>query len=162
MPGSTAWSTWAFYSPGWVCPAGWTTATVVSRNMTDSIRATDIFSLLTPDETAGFCCPSGYTYSHPTVLPSSVPYGPRCISTMIQGDFVYQECGADGKSELHTVAVGTGKFTTLTSWATTEFDSDWDGFEWTTWAATTDTVISTITIDAPRNAMTTAPAVQLV
>lgn len=58
LPGTSSWAPWAFYSPGLLCPAGWTTATVVSQDMTDSIRATDIFSLMRRDETAAFCCPS--------------------------------------------------------------------------------------------------------
>lgn len=58
LPDITPSHSWAFYSPGLLCPAEWTTATVVSATMTDSLRATSVLRTLTADETAGFCCPS--------------------------------------------------------------------------------------------------------
>jgi hypothetical protein len=57
MPGTFPWTFSDFYSPGLFCPSGWTTATVVSADMTDSIRASEVLSRMSHDETAAFCCP---------------------------------------------------------------------------------------------------------
>lgn len=58
MPGDNAWELFAVYSPGLVCPAGWTIATMVSAEMTDRLTARDVISRLEHGETAGFCCPT--------------------------------------------------------------------------------------------------------
>ncbi|KAK3303655.1 uncharacterized protein B0T15DRAFT_401777 [Chaetomium strumarium] len=111
LPRSSQWSNWAFYSPGLLCPEGWTTATVVSSDMTDSVRALDIISLLTSDETAAFCCPTGFTFSYPIIVPSFATAPPRCMSGMFEGGFVYRTCllSAVPTPKPTTAAVGTGK-----------------------------------------------------
>lgn len=58
MPGDNTWGLFAVYSPGLACPAGWTTATVVSAEMTDRLTARDVISRLEHGETAAFCCPT--------------------------------------------------------------------------------------------------------
>jgi hypothetical protein len=57
LPGTSTWAPYAFYSPGWICPVGWTTATVVSQNMTNSAVPTEVLGRLLYPETAAFCCP---------------------------------------------------------------------------------------------------------
>ena len=58
MPGTVPWVDGNFYSPGLLCPSGWTTATVVTAEMTGSLQAADVFNWLLSGETAAFCCPS--------------------------------------------------------------------------------------------------------
>lgn len=57
LPGTASWEPYAFYSPGWMCPVGWTTATVVGHNMTNSAVPTEVLGRLLDSETAAFCCP---------------------------------------------------------------------------------------------------------
>ncbi|KAK3988035.1 hypothetical protein QBC44DRAFT_207889, partial [Cladorrhinum sp. PSN332] len=93
-----------FYSPGLVCPNGWTTATVISRGMTDSIRAIEILRLMTADEIAEFCCPSGFTFRYADQ--SSAEWLANCESTMIEGNFRFWACNSEGYSLESTVTVG--------------------------------------------------------
>ncbi|KAK4156573.1 hypothetical protein C8A00DRAFT_12483, partial [Chaetomidium leptoderma] len=167
VPGSIPWSIWAFYSPGLVCPAGWTTATVVNINITDSIRAIEVIRRMSHDETAAFCCPTGFTFTYAFFDASIEGDGPRCYSTMIEGDFVYQLCSTDGNDELRTVSIGTGVITSTfrsTSIATYTFSNDEE--EQSPWGLTTWTASIILTVvetpDALRGAITTAPVVQLV
>ncbi|KAL2019157.1 hypothetical protein VTK56DRAFT_10029 [Thermocarpiscus australiensis] len=98
-----------YYSPGIVCPAGWTTAGVTSRNTDGSPgsasgafsfpaptetepsflqQITALAQVIDPGETVAVCCPSGYTippaalYCY-SVLPSSV-YQPSAGSSFCQ------------------------------------------------------------------------------
>jgi hypothetical protein len=58
MPGDAEWNKWDFYSPGLSCPVGFTTATLVSANMTDGLlQASVVLDGMLNDETAAFCCP---------------------------------------------------------------------------------------------------------
>jgi hypothetical protein len=57
-PGNASISLGAFYSPGLLCPAGWTTAEVISGNMTDNAKANELFGGIAHDETAAFCFPT--------------------------------------------------------------------------------------------------------
>ncbi|GAB1315530.1 hypothetical protein MFIFM68171_05740 [Madurella fahalii] len=167
LPGTNHWSDWGFYSPGLSCPQGWTTATVASRNMTDIVKATAMFSLMYPEETAAFCCPSGFAFSYGLFDSTYWNIPPRCVSAMVEGDFNYWTCGINGEtttSELRTFAINSGEITTVatSTEVTTRYESapDLDS----SGEATTETVTmtSTITTKAPTVAMTLVPAVQLV
>ncbi|KAK0707955.1 hypothetical protein B0H67DRAFT_457979, partial [Lasiosphaeris hirsuta] len=106
-------SYWGFYSPGILCPYGWTTATTVApgevASGTDS--AEQVRSLLRDDETAAFCCPQdftiglgmygatkGYTFENP----------PGCYWGTSDGDFTYMTCDATDtlKSGMRSVHIG--------------------------------------------------------
>ncbi|KAK0673140.1 hypothetical protein QBC41DRAFT_242021 [Cercophora samala] len=93
-----------YYSPGLYCPMGWETATKLTHGMTDSVRAINILRALSTDETAAFCCPSGFTFSY-TVW-SSTDALPYCASTMIEGTFTYWTCNSGGYSLEQTLRVG--------------------------------------------------------
>lgn len=58
LPDNHTWERFAMYSPGLACPSGWTTATVVSAEMTYSFSARDVIGRLEKGETAAFCCPA--------------------------------------------------------------------------------------------------------
>ncbi|KAK4234422.1 hypothetical protein C8A03DRAFT_18680, partial [Achaetomium macrosporum] len=165
LPSSSQWSKWAFYSPGLLCPAGWTTATVVSSDMTDSVRALNIISLLASEETAAFCCPTGFTFSYPTIIPSLATGPPRCISGIFEGGFLYRTCHpaalAGPITETTTAAVGTGKNTFLTTRYTTIQETfSADGSVSTTSVA--GIFVTEYTTQAWLTAFTRAPAIQLV
>ncbi|KAK4198772.1 hypothetical protein QBC40DRAFT_204326 [Triangularia verruculosa] len=93
-----------YYSPGIYCPMGWETATKLAHGMTDSVRAIAILRALSTDETAAFCCPSGFTFSY-TVW-SSTDALPYCASTMIEGIFTYWTCNPRGYSLEQTLHMG--------------------------------------------------------
>ncbi|KAL2131160.1 hypothetical protein VTI74DRAFT_5447 [Chaetomium olivicolor] len=108
----------SYYSPGIVCPAGWTTAGVTSRNTDGSPgSASGVFNfpaptktqpsylqwitalgqVIDPGETAAVCCPSGYTIPRDpgycySVLPTSV-YQPSAGSSFCQLQFTSADVG---------------------------------------------------------------------
>ncbi|KAK4171329.1 hypothetical protein QBC36DRAFT_305366, partial [Triangularia setosa] len=93
-----------YYSPGLYCPMEWEIATKLTHGMTDSVRAINILQALSIDETAAFCCPSGFTFSYTGW--SSTDALPYCASTMIEGTFTYWTCNPRGYSLDQTLRVG--------------------------------------------------------
>ncbi|KAK4185792.1 hypothetical protein QBC35DRAFT_555849 [Podospora australis] len=127
----------SIYSPGLGCPLGWTTATILSRGMTDSVRAWQIFSTLYEDELDAICCPSGFAF---------VYENRNCESTMVECTFSYRSC----------IGRAGGVERTITLGATLPLLAPWsmDGPESVSPTASSSQVI--------RQAITQTPALQLV
>lgn len=109
---------------------------------------------------------SGFTFTYGMNIASFLIIPPMCVSTMVEGDFVYHSCAADGSSELRTVAVGGARENTLRrTWTRvveeTAVVQDGPARTWVV-GASTITGVSTIRTEAPRGASTVAPVVQLV
>ncbi|KAK4135071.1 hypothetical protein BT67DRAFT_358370, partial [Trichocladium antarcticum] len=149
-----------FYSPGWVCPVGWTTATVVGHNMTNSAVPTEVLGRLLDSETAAFCCPNGFKFSFATIIGFDFKRPNLCMSTMVAGDFLYKTCGASG-STARIKSVGRTE-SLISTWTAvkTEFVNDGADRTMTYWS--TYTVTTTYEQLPLQQAITAAPAVQLV
>ncbi|KAK0744376.1 hypothetical protein B0T21DRAFT_280510 [Apiosordaria backusii] len=154
-----------YYSPGLYCPMGWETATKLTHGMTDSVRAINLLRALSTDETAAFCCPSGFTFSY-TVW-SSTDALPYCASTMIEGTFTYWTCNPGGYSleqTLHvgeTITIATTTSDRLTNRATGTAGAlkDIHGRQYTVGTPSLSHQAATLVVSS---AITRAPAIQLV
>ncbi|KAH6640301.1 hypothetical protein F5144DRAFT_589813 [Chaetomium tenue] len=154
------------YSPGLVCPSGWTTATVVSAEMTDRFSARDVIGKLEKGETAAFCCPTGLEFVYGSVNPLAASAGPRCVSTMFEGTFSFTHCGANDKNTLSEVIVGTDTVASTISSTSTRIETfevgnpSGSGPRWNTTTIIIPLLLTTT--QKPLGIATTlAPAVQL-
>ncbi|EAQ85360.1 predicted protein [Chaetomium globosum CBS 148.51] len=155
------------YSPGLVCPSGWTTATVVSAEMTDSFSARDVIGRLEKGETAAFCCPAGFDFLYGSVNPYTATVGPRCVSTMFEGTFSFTHCGVYDKNTFGEVIAGTDTIVSTipsTSTRIETFEVGNPGGSGPKWNTTTIIIplVLTTTQKPLESATTLAPAVQLV
>ncbi|KAI9694240.1 MAG: hypothetical protein M1820_009098 [Bogoriella megaspora] len=97
-----------FYSPGLLCPSGYTTAcTAQGMNNTLVVQSTlekpfNFQFPLLPDETAAGCCPTGFGCW--VVNPDGVNYQ-TCVSQAIGGSITTHQCYQVGGS--HSLAVST-------------------------------------------------------
>ncbi|KAK3693124.1 hypothetical protein B0T22DRAFT_34113 [Podospora appendiculata] len=109
LPGTTTpTADFGFYSPGLFCPAGWTTATVLtsSGDATSWRFGLELISRLQTDETAGLCCPSGYSVDFTLNWPETTT--PVCLSTILSQGFQYYSChGLDSSLQSDSVSATT-------------------------------------------------------
>jgi hypothetical protein len=108
----------------------------------------------------------GFTFTNGIFIPSTESTGgPQCASTTTEGEFVFNQCDVAKNSQRRTVRVGTSTYTTQLAWTsireeTFQFGPTttvmWTSRIWTFF------LVSTITTTAQRDAVTVAPAIQLV
>jgi hypothetical protein len=108
----------------------------------------------------------GFTFTNGIFIPSTASTrDPQCVSTMTEGEFVFNQCDAAQSSQHRTVRVGTSAYTTQLAWTSIREETFQFGPTTTViWTSRTWTffLVSTITTTAQRDAVTVAPAVQLV
>jgi hypothetical protein len=108
----------------------------------------------------------GFTFTNGIFIPSTDSTGgPQCASTMTEGEFVFNQCDVAKNSQRRTVRVGTSTYTTQLAWTSIREETFQFGPTTTVmWTSRTWTffLVSTITTTAQRDAVTVAPAIQLV
>jgi hypothetical protein len=108
----------------------------------------------------------GFTFTNGIFIPSTQSTGgPQCASTMMEGEFVFNQCDVAKKSQRRTVRVGSSTYTTQLAWTSIREETFQFGPTTTVmWTSRTWTffLVSTITTTAQRDAVTVAPAIQLV
>ncbi|KAK3332882.1 hypothetical protein B0T19DRAFT_483045 [Cercophora scortea] len=113
LPGTTTITAdFGFYSPGHLCPAGWTTVTVLSSRGTYRAIAQGFIDQLQADETAAICCPRGVDFDVKTTW----ALAPMCRSTAVSQVFQHDSCSGL-ESNLQAESLGditvTGSSTTV-------------------------------------------------
>lgn len=169
--GSGSWVPGGFYSPGIICPNGWTTATTIEFDPSHSANSLlHPTTLIGDGEMAALCCPQGLVLQlqENTAIAPFVK-GAYCVTTLLNSQLSYWTCKAtDQPSGSPTKAeIGTSWWQTTNMRATrtttvelfsiirpsaTPYTSTWTMFDFPT------TVIQPTLFYA----FTVAPAIQLV
>ncbi|KAK1828062.1 hypothetical protein QBC39DRAFT_265920, partial [Podospora conica] len=170
--GAGSWVPGGFYSPGIVCPNGWTTATTIEYDLSSPANSLlEPTTLLSNGETAALCCPQGLDLQ----LQENTDIAPfvkgiYCVTTLLSSHLSYRTCrtndqpsGSPTKAEIgtswwQTTNMRPTRTATVTLWSVIgppdahPYTSTWTFFDFPT------TAVQPTLFDA----YTVAPAIQLV
>lgn len=133
--GSGSWVPGGFYSPGMICPNGWTTATTIEydpSNLENSLL--EPATLISDGETADLCCPQGLDLQlqeNTGIAP--VVKGAYCVTTLLNSQLSYWTCKATNQPSGSPTKAEIG-----TSW-----------WQTTNMRATRTTTVSRVVLDHP-------------